>query len=173
MGHLQESYRLFQLELSTRLAGEHPEISQELCLDLLTRHLASTDRSSSVLPCLRPWLENVTLSKNWECTWTEAFLSRLVLTTLSLDQSSSAGAQPLWATLAAKDVNLEAIIDFVLVRCMHECNGGATDRAVRFPHSRPSSVSCRGNRRHARPRVPSTRLHIPPLSVLPARPAHA
>ena len=44
---------------------EHPEVSEELCVEMMTRQLAATGKSGlqhQVLSCLVPWMLNLVLS---------------------------------------------------------------------------------------------------------------
>ena len=46
VGQLAASYQAFQVQLSQRLASQHPEVSEQLCLELLQRLLASPDTAA-------------------------------------------------------------------------------------------------------------------------------
>lgn len=48
---------------------EHPEVSEELCVEMMTRQLAATGKSGlqhQVLSCLVPWMLNLVLSPRWK-----------------------------------------------------------------------------------------------------------
>jgi hypothetical protein len=44
LAQLQDTYQKFQLDLSTKLAREHPELSEQLCEEMMTRQLAGVDK---------------------------------------------------------------------------------------------------------------------------------
>ena len=61
IGGVQDSYSQFQFHLSAKLAREHPELSHELVAELLTRACGCKRLRHSVVTCLVPWAENLTL----------------------------------------------------------------------------------------------------------------
>ena len=83
IGQLQDSYQMFQVELSSQLARQHPELSEDLCVEMMTRQLDSEHSSTQhhVLQCLKPWMENLVFSKKWEGQWTERLLKCLYYVT--------------------------------------------------------------------------------------------
>ncbi len=52
---------------------EHPEVSEALCVEMMTRQLGDEMANSSrkvvvhqVLMCLAPWMQNISLNVRWE-----------------------------------------------------------------------------------------------------------
>lgn len=47
---------------------DHPELSELLCIEMLTRQLHSQGRSAQhqVLTCLAPWCENLSFAAQWQ-----------------------------------------------------------------------------------------------------------
>jgi hypothetical protein len=44
LGALQDSYQQFQYQLSCNLARDHPELSEQLCEEMMTRQLECADK---------------------------------------------------------------------------------------------------------------------------------
>jgi len=44
LGALQDSYQQFQYQLSAKLARDHPELSEQLCEEMMTRQLECADK---------------------------------------------------------------------------------------------------------------------------------
>jgi hypothetical protein len=56
LAQLQDTYHKFQLDLSTKLAREHPELSEQLCEEMMTRQLAGVDKvGRGGTRCREPW----------------------------------------------------------------------------------------------------------------------
>ena len=52
-------------------AREHPELTELLCVELMTRQLdtqgaAAALQQHAMLACLVPWMENVSFAARWE-----------------------------------------------------------------------------------------------------------
>lgn len=63
---------------------DHPELSEALCEEMMTRQLELADKVSQhpVLACLGPWMENLTISPHWRGTWCERLLKSMYYVTL-------------------------------------------------------------------------------------------
>ena len=51
------------------LGRDHPEVSEALCVEMMTRQLASAGTSGlkhQVLSCLVPWMQNLSLTPRWK-----------------------------------------------------------------------------------------------------------
>lgn len=68
--NMQDSYQEFQCQLSTQMAMDHPELSQNLCIEMLTRVLDVADKVTrhQILICLPPWMQNLSFSGVLPCT---------------------------------------------------------------------------------------------------------
>ncbi|KAG2493487.1 hypothetical protein HYH03_008303 [Edaphochlamys debaryana] len=84
VGSLQDSYTQFQYQLSCRLARDHPELSEALAEELLTRQLQCEDGAIAhpVLTSLAPWLENLVIGFPWRGNWSERLLKSMYYVTL-------------------------------------------------------------------------------------------
>ncbi|PNG99539.1 hypothetical protein TSOC_014680, partial [Tetrabaena socialis] len=71
LGSLQDSYQQFQYQLSYRLARDHPELSEALCEEVMTRQLQCDDGLAQhpMLTSLAPWMENLAISFPWRGNW--------------------------------------------------------------------------------------------------------
>jgi Cell morphogenesis central region len=49
---------------------EHPELSEPLCIEVMTRCLdaegAAAANQHAMLTCLKPWMENLSFAASWE-----------------------------------------------------------------------------------------------------------
>ena len=64
LGEPQDTYQQFQCQLSSQIAAEHPELSEQLCVEMLTRVLNVVNKVTrhQVLVCLPPWMQNLSFS---------------------------------------------------------------------------------------------------------------
>lgn len=52
------------------MGRDHPELSEPLCVEMMTRQLESVGEAAhhQVLTCLPPWLDNLSFAARWEGT---------------------------------------------------------------------------------------------------------
>ena len=65
------TYRNGSVTLCIMPAGrEHPELTEVLCVELMTRQLdaqsATAIQQHAMLACLAPWMENLSFAARWE-----------------------------------------------------------------------------------------------------------
>ncbi|WIA40102.1 hypothetical protein OEZ86_013510 [Tetradesmus obliquus] len=115
LGALQDSYQQFQFQLAVKLARDHPELSEALCEEMMTRQLELADKVSQhpVLTCLGPWMENLTIAAHWKGTWCERLLKSMYYVTLRHGDELPLEIERLWATLAANRRNIIPMLDFL------------------------------------------------------------
>eukprot|EP00775_Hariotina_reticulata_P013221 gene13221-13351_t len=115
LGALQDSYQQFQYQLAAKLARDHPELSEALCEEMMTRQLELADKVSQhpVLTCLGPWMENLSIAAHWKGTWCERLLKSMYYVTLSHGDELPLEIERLWSTLAANRRNIIPILDFL------------------------------------------------------------
>ncbi|EFJ49201.1 hypothetical protein VOLCADRAFT_117341 [Volvox carteri f. nagariensis] len=116
IGSLQDSYNQFQYELSGSLAREHPELSEALCEEMMTRQLECNDGliQHPVLTSLAPWMENLIISFPWRGNWSERLLKSMYYVTLRHGTQFPSEIQRLWTQLAKRTRNINPILDFLL-----------------------------------------------------------
>lgn len=83
VGSLAESQQQFQQYLSARMAQDHPDLSEALTLEILSRQRAAVTGLSDpqALLCLTPWLQYVHLGQTWEGQKAEGLLRALYTVT--------------------------------------------------------------------------------------------
>eukprot|EP00891_Asterochloris_glomerata_P001080 jgi/Astpho2/1080/fgenesh1_pg.00017_%23_19_t len=120
IGNLQDSYQQFQYQLSAKLARDHPELSELLCIEMLTRQLHSQGRSAQhqVLTCLAPWCENLSFAAQWQGN--QQTLDSLYLVTQQHGAVFPHEIERLWSTVAANKRNIIPILDFVVSKGLLE-----------------------------------------------------
>lgn len=67
IGTLQDSYQQFQYQLSCKLARDHPELSELLCVEMMTRQL---DAVGQVSPRAHIYLSACSTLKALGAEWT-------------------------------------------------------------------------------------------------------
>ena len=70
------------------LCRDHPELSEVLCVELMTRQLepgGSTELQHQVLSCLAPWMQNLSFAARWEGGPLNTLLSDFLSKALSHD----------------------------------------------------------------------------------------
>lgn len=86
-------HKLYALvrNIMSLLRRDHPELSEALCEEMMTRQLELADKVSQhpVLTCLSPWMENLTIAAHWKGTWCERLLKSMYYVTLRCDPSPS------------------------------------------------------------------------------------
>ncbi|KAK9867850.1 hypothetical protein WJX84_002781 [Apatococcus fuscideae] len=121
IGNVQDAYQQFQYQLSMKLAKEHPEVSEALCVEMMTRQLGdelgNTMRKvvlHQVLMCLAPWMENLSLNVRWEGGWTERLLKSMYYVTQQHGNAFPQEVERLWCTMALNSRNVIPILDFII-----------------------------------------------------------
>ncbi|KAK9829934.1 hypothetical protein WJX72_008722 [[Myrmecia] bisecta] len=116
IGKSPDSYHQFQYQLSAKLAREHPELSELVCVEVLTRQLETAGRAQQpqILTCLAPWCEAICFAARWEGHWTEKLLASLYRVTWRHGDNVAHEIERLWSTLAANRRNIIPILDYVI-----------------------------------------------------------
>ncbi|GIM00769.1 hypothetical protein Vretimale_5697 [Volvox reticuliferus] len=116
IGSLQDSYHQFQYGLAGSLARDHPELSEALCEEMMTRQLECDDGliQHPVLTSLAPWMENLIIAFPWKGNWSERLLKSMYYVTLRHGTQFPAEIQGLWTQLAKRIRNINPILDFLL-----------------------------------------------------------
>ncbi|KAG2450803.1 hypothetical protein HYH02_004640 [Chlamydomonas schloesseri] len=116
VGGLQDSYQQFQYLLSCKLARDHPELSEALCEELMTRQLECEEAAIQhpVLTSLAPWMENLVISFPWRGNWSERLLKSQYYVTLRHGGEFPFEVERLWTQLARRTRNINPILDFLL-----------------------------------------------------------
>ncbi|GFR48580.1 hypothetical protein Agub_g10483, partial [Astrephomene gubernaculifera] len=116
LGALQDSYQQFQYELACRLARDHPELSEALCEEVMTRQLECDDGliQHPVLTSLAPWMENLVISFPWRGNWSERLLKSMYYVTLRHGTQFPFEIGRLWTQLAKRTRNINPVLDFLL-----------------------------------------------------------
>ncbi|PNW70054.1 hypothetical protein CHLRE_17g703750v5 [Chlamydomonas reinhardtii] len=116
VGGLQDSYQQFQYLLSCKLARDHPELSEALCEELMTRQLECEEAAIQhpVLTSLAPWMENLVISFPWRGNWSERLLKSQYYVTLRHGGAFPFEVERLWTQLARRTRNINPILDFLL-----------------------------------------------------------
>ncbi|CAD7701683.1 unnamed protein product [Ostreobium quekettii] len=119
LGSVQDSCQCFQYQLSETLAREHPEVNEELCVELMTRQLSSANQQ--VLLCLIPWMERLSFSSRWEGEWSERLLKSMYYVTWKHGKQFTYEVEKLWSTVSSNKENIVPILDFLVSFGMKEC----------------------------------------------------
>ncbi|CAL8468215.1 g7754 [Coccomyxa elongata] len=126
IGALQDSFQDFQLRLTSKLARDHPELSEPLCVELMTRQLegagspGSPQAQHQVLSCLAPWMQNLSFAARWEGNWSEELLRSMYMLTWQHAAAFPGETERLWCTVAANKRNVIPILDFLITRGLQE-----------------------------------------------------
>jgi len=125
VGSLQDSYQQFQCQFSADMATEHPELSEQLCVEMLTRVLNVDNKVTrhQVLICVRPWMENLSFAGR-ESSWSNDLLKSLYFVTWQHGPQFPYEVERLWSTLAGNKRNIIPILDFLMRKGMDECASG-------------------------------------------------
>eukprot|EP00873_Tetraselmis_striata_P016178 jgi/Tetstr1/436442/TSEL_025271.t1 len=120
VGGLQDSYQEFQCQLSTQMAMDHPELSQNLCIEMLTRVLDVADKVTrhQILICLPPWMQNLSFSGRESSS--NAVLKSLYYVTWQHGAQFPYELEKLWSTLAGNRRNIIPILDFLICKGVEE-----------------------------------------------------
>ncbi|KAI8469209.1 MAG: cell morphogenesis central region-domain-containing protein [Monoraphidium minutum] len=106
LGALQDSYQQFQYQLSAKLARDHPELSEQLCEEMMTRQLECADK-------------NLSIAAHWKGTWCERLLKSMYYVTLRHGSELPLEIERLWSTLAGNRRNIIPVLDFLVSLGMH------------------------------------------------------
>ncbi|KAK9839278.1 hypothetical protein WJX81_005497 [Elliptochloris bilobata] len=131
VGGIRDTYRHLQLQLSDKLAREHPELSEALCVEVMLRQLDSASAQAlrhQVLTCLAPWMRNLTFAPRWEGSWSEQLLRYLWYVTWQHVEALPAEVEALWTTAAANTRNIVPVLDYLISKCTH----GEDDLLVQY-----------------------------------------
>ncbi|KAL0053523.1 hypothetical protein WJX82_006983 [Trebouxia sp. C0006] len=123
IGNLQDSYQQFQYQLSAKLARDHPELSELLCVEMMTRQQDAVGRAAhhQVLTCLPPWMENLSFAARWEGNWSERLLQSMYYVTAQHGTVFPHEIERLWSTVAGNKRNIIPILDYVISKGQLEC----------------------------------------------------
>lgn len=133
VGSLQESYHRFQLALSSQLAREHPEMTELLCVEVMTRqlHASAVVHQHAVLAALAPWMDNLSFAARWEGNWSERLLKSMYYVTLRHANAFPRQVELLWTNVALNRRNVVPVLDFLIARGHQECNGSSAAQDVK------------------------------------------
>lgn len=119
VGVLADSQISYQMQLSSRLAREHPELGHGLAIEILQRQM-NNDSAPEALFSLSPWFEHLNLGAQWEGGWAETLLSTLHNLTAHPSNRRVDAVQLLWATLATNRRNVVPVVDFLIAKGLQE-----------------------------------------------------
>ncbi|ERN09549.1 protein furry homolog-like [Amborella trichopoda] len=124
VGNLPDSYQQFQYKLSAKLAKDHPELSEQLCEEIMQRQLDAVDNivHHQVLTCMAPWIENLNFLALLESGWSERLLKSLYYVTWRHGDQFPDEIEKLWCTIASKPKNIIPVLDFLIARGIEECD---------------------------------------------------
>eukprot|EP01018_Ginkgo_biloba_P009953 Gb_24208 [translate_table: standard] len=127
VGSLPDSYQQFQYQLSTKLAKEHPELSELLCEEIMQRQLDAVDiiAQHQVLTCMAPWIENLNFVMLLESGWSERLLKSLYYVTWRHGDQFPDEIEKLWSTIATKSKNIIPVLDFLITKGIEDCDSNA------------------------------------------------
>jgi hypothetical protein len=122
-----DSYENIQMNLSTKLATDHPSLSTEILQEWFIRLAFITDSDQrAILSCLTPWISNIQLSEKEQIKLpTGVYESKDVVLSCLYDISYTyfdtypKECQDIWEKLAKKTENSEHVVNFLIVRCTH------------------------------------------------------
>ncbi|KAL0919790.1 hypothetical protein M5K25_011908 [Dendrobium thyrsiflorum] len=124
VGNLPDSYQQFQYKLSAKLAKDHPELSEQLCEEIMQRLLDAVDiiAQHQVLTCMAPWIENLNFLKLWESGWSERLLKSLYYVTWKHGDQFPDEIEKLWSTVASNTRNIIPVLDFLVTKGIEDCD---------------------------------------------------
>ncbi|XP_078160934.1 ARM repeat superfamily protein isoform X3 [Carex rostrata] len=124
VGNLPDSYQQFQYKLSSKLAKDHPELSELLCEEIMKRQLDSVDiiAQHQVLTCVAPWIENLNFMKLWQSGWSERLLKMLYYVTWRHGDQFPDEIEKLWSTVASNTRNIIPVLDFLITKGIEDCD---------------------------------------------------
>ncbi|MEW5300011.1 MAG: hypothetical protein WDW36_002975 [Sanguina aurantia] len=116
VAHVQDAYHRFQYMISSALAREHLELSEQICEEMMTRQLNCVDGVTPhpMLTSLAPWMENLTILTSWPATWCERLLKSMYYVTLTHGRNFPCEIEQIWSTLARNKRNITPILDFLV-----------------------------------------------------------
>ncbi|KAL3146697.1 hypothetical protein ABBQ32_000921 [Trebouxia sp. C0010 RCD-2024] len=126
IGNLQDSYQQFQYQLSAKLARDHPELSELLCVEMMRRQQDGGGKAAHhhVLTCLPPWMDNLSFAARWEGNWSEKLLESMYFVTAQHGAVFPHEIECLWSTVAGNKRNIIPILDFVISKGLASCGQG-------------------------------------------------
>ncbi|KAH7669286.1 Cell morphogenesis protein C-terminal [Dioscorea alata] len=128
VGNLPDSYQQFQYKLSAKLAKDHPELSELLCMEIMQRQLDAVDiiAQHQVLTCVAPWIENLNFLKLWESGWSERLLKSLYYVTWKHGDQFPDEIEKLWSTVASNTRNIIPVLDFLITKGIEDCDSNTS-----------------------------------------------
>ncbi|XP_068646926.1 uncharacterized protein [Aristolochia californica] len=128
VGNLPDSYQQFQYKLSSKLAKDHPELSEYLCEEIMQRQLDAVDiiAQHQVLTCMAPWIENLNFQDLWESGWSERLLKSLYYVTWRHGDQFPDEIEKLWSTIANERKNIIPVLDFLITKGIEDCDSNAS-----------------------------------------------
>lgn len=128
VGNLPDSYQQFQYKLSSKLAKDHPELSELLCEEIMQRQLDAVDiiAQHQVLTCMAPWIENLNFLKLWESGWSERLLKSLYYVTWKHGDQFPDEIEKLWSTVASNTRNIIPVLDFLITKGIEDCDSNTS-----------------------------------------------
>ncbi|WOL05340.1 hypothetical protein Cni_G14068 [Canna indica] len=128
VGNLPDSYQQFQYKLSSKLAKDHPELSELLCEEIMQRQLDAADiiAQHQVLTCMAPWIENLNFLKLWESGWSERLLKSLYYVTWKHGDQFPDEIEKLWSTVASNNRNIIPVLDFLITKGIEDCDSNTS-----------------------------------------------
>ncbi|KAJ4967612.1 hypothetical protein NE237_019461 [Protea cynaroides] len=132
VGNLPDSYQQFQYKLSCKLAKDHPELSQNLCEEIMQRQLDAVDiiAQHQVLTCMAPWIENLNFWKLKDSGWSERLLKSLYYVTWRHGDQFPDEIEKLWSTIASKPKNISPVLDFLITKGIEDCDSNASAEII-------------------------------------------
>ena len=124
VGNLPDSYQQFQYKLSSKLAKDHPELSEHLCEEIMQRQLDAVDiiAQHQVLTCMAPWIENLNFLRLKESGWSERLLKSLYYVTWKHGDQFPDEIEKLWSTVASNTRNIIPVLNFLITRGIEDCD---------------------------------------------------
>ncbi|KAM0835403.1 hypothetical protein ACQ4PT_062965 [Festuca glaucescens] len=118
VGNLPDSYQQFQYKLSSKLAKDHPELSEHLCEEIMQRQLDAVDiiAQHQVLTCMAPWIENLNFVRLKDSGWSERLLKSLYYVTWKHGDQFPDEIEKLWSTVASNTRNIIPVLNFLITR---------------------------------------------------------
>lgn len=128
VGNLPDSYQQFQYKLSSKLAKDHPELSELLCEEIMQRQLDAVDiiAQHQVLTCMAPWIENLNFMKLWDSGWSERLLKSLYYVTWKHGDQFPDEIEKLWGTVASNTRNIIPVLDFLITKGIEDCDSNTS-----------------------------------------------
>ncbi|XP_020250386.1 uncharacterized protein LOC109827782 isoform X2 [Asparagus officinalis] len=128
VGNLPDSYQQFQYKLSSKLAKDHPELSERLCEELLQRQLDAVDiiAQHQVLTCMAPWIENLNFQKLWDSGWSQRLLKSLYYVTMKHGDQFPDEIEKLWSTVASNTRNIIPVLNFLITQGIEDCDSNTS-----------------------------------------------